>query len=184
MRLVQSMESIAEHAAAVVAQHTTAMPNTIASFKVSVLKTTLQKCGNSLEVREALDATNIYFEERPRVIECMRSLESYGEDLLILAAIGEQFEGHGGVHAFEQILLVYADRFSGCLSPAVYLVYLRRLVNEVLEDGAGCARITAALQCEGVVPGVLNYAKIMASKEEAMGSASCWKDSTSLHMKC
>ena len=61
-RLVQSMESIAEHAAAVVAQHTTAMPNTIASFKVSVLKTTLQKCGISLEVREALDASCAYFE--------------------------------------------------------------------------------------------------------------------------
>lgn len=80
-----------------------------------------------LGVREALDATSIYLEERPRVVECMRSLESYGEDIMILTDIGEQFEGHGGVHAFENSFWftqtgsvdVFLRRSTSCTSTAL-----------------------------------------------------------------
>ena len=56
-RLAQTMESLCESATAVVAQHTTAMPTASATFKVSVLTSTLQKCTKAEEVREALDAS-------------------------------------------------------------------------------------------------------------------------------
>ena len=99
----------------------------------------------------------------------MSSVEKEMGSVSLLLDCGDQLAGNGCTAALQSCLVAYGERFVGCLGPAIFSSYIRRVVDDAMDTGEGI-QITTALKSDELVPDILKYARIMKSKEETMDS--------------